>query len=142
MKTLYAALILTLGLSVSALAGQSVPRNSLGGEPAPNYAGVSTCEITSSTGTAALLCTSGEGIILDIVASSVATTDALVIRDSATANTTSTVLYSIDKNSLDKAQRIFPRFKNGLSVNALVAPTAPGSASRPDWVIVYTKDVK
>lgn len=141
MKKLVAGLFLALGLSIPASAAQSSPRNSTGVELQPNYAGVSTCEITAGTGTAALLCTTGSGIILDVAASSVASTDAIVLRDSATANTTSTVLYSIDKNSLDKAQRIFPRFKNGLSANALVAPTAIGAASRPNWVIVYVKDL-
>lgn len=140
-KYVYMAL-LTVGLSIPAFAATSVPITTSDKQLIDSkFAGVSTCEITNGTGTAALLCTSGPGIILDIVASSVATTDAIVIRDSATANTTSTALYSIDKNSLDKANRVFPRFKNGLSVNALVAPTGANTASRPDWIIVYTKDL-
>jgi hypothetical protein len=72
----------------------------------------------------------------------VATTDMLVLRDSATANTSSTVLLAFDKNSIDKSERLYPRFKNGLSVNALVAPTPSGSASRPNWTIVYTQKLK
>lgn len=135
------AVFLALGLSVSAYAVQSIPKGTDGGPLEPKYAGVSSCEITSTTGTAAVLCTSGSGIILDVFASSVATTDSIVIRDSATANTSSAVLFSVDKNSLDKALRIYPRFNNGLSVNATVAPTAPLIA-RPDWIVIYNKDLK
>ena len=141
MKKLFQASLLTVGLSMSVFAAQSSPKSLIGNELDPKYAGVTTCEITSSTGTTALLCTSGAGIILEVFGSSVAATDMLVFRDSATANTSSTVLLAIDKTSVDAKSRIYPRFKNGLSVNALVAPTAPGSASRPNWTILYVKDL-
>lgn len=141
MKRWLTASILTLGLSISVYAVQTVPENTNGSELEPKYSGVSTCEITSSTGTSALLCTSGAGIILEVYGSSVAVTDTLVFRDSATANTSSTVLLAIDKTSVDAKSRIYPRFKNGLSVNALVAPTAPAAGSRPNWTVLYTKDL-
>lgn len=142
MKKLFAASLLTLGLSISAFAVQTTPLNNKGMELDPKYGAVSSCEITSSTGTSALLCTSGSGIILEVYASSVAATDTIVFRDSATANTTSTVLLAVDKNSLDKQMHVFPRFNNGLSVNLLVAATGGGTASRPNWTVLYTKDLK
>lgn len=140
MNKLIKASFLAMGLSVSAFA-DTIPVNSKGSEMNPAYAGVKTCEITNSTGTNAVLCATGSGIILDVFASSVAATDTIVMRDSATANTTSTVLFSATQSSVDKALRIYPRFKNGLSVNALVAPT-PGSVSRPNWTIVYTQSLQ
>lgn len=142
MKQLYLASLLAVGLSISALAVQTVPKNTLGDSLDSAYAGVKTCEITSSTGTAALLCATGPGIILQVIASSVAVTDTIVFRDSGTANTTSTVLLAIDKTSLS-ARNIYPRFNNGLSANALVAPAANGgAASRPNWTVIYTQDLK
>lgn len=142
MKQLYLASLLTVGLSISAFAVQTVPLNTKGVETDPTYAGVKTCEITSSTGTAALLCATGSGIILDIYASSVAATDTIVFRDSNTANTSSTVLLEITQANL-AARHIYPRFNNGLSMNAIVAPTAPGTnTSRPNWTVVYSQDLK
>jgi len=134
------ALFLTVGLSISAFAAkgaQDVPVDLKGGSLNPQYGGIATCRVTSSTGTVALLCDTGSGIILDVVASSVAVTDSIVFRDSATANTSSTVLYSIDKGGLLEKPNVFPRYKNGLSVNALVAPTGAGPTSAPSWTITY-----
>jgi len=131
-----------VGLSISALAVQTVPLTSKGDQVDPQYSGIKTCEITSSTGTAALLCASGSGIVLDVFASSVAATDTIVFRDSNTANTSSSVLLEITQANL-AARHIYPRFNNGLSINAIVAPTAPGtSTSRPNWTVVYTQDIK
>lgn len=146
MKKVYLAL-LTVGLSAPTFAAQSVPIPTSDKQIMDSkFAGVSTCVIDQSTGTSAVLCTTGSGIILDVVASSVATTDTLFIRDTATANTsvssTSGLIYAIDKNSLDKANRVFPRFKNGLSANAGVSPTVhAGNALFPSWIIVYVKDL-
>lgn len=145
MKKYVMSALLSVGLSVSAFANQTTPQNPQGTQLDPKYGGISACEITNSSGTSDVLCATGAGIILDVYASSVATTDMLVVRDSATANHTSTVLIGIDKNSLDKAVRIFPRFNNGLSVRLLTAATAAtegSNASRPNWVIIYSKDIK
>lgn len=142
MKQLYLAALLAVGLSISAFAVQTVPLNTKGDMVDPAYSGVKSCEITSSTGTAALLCATGPGIILQVLASSVAVTDTIVFRDTPTANTSSTVLLAIDKNSLS-ARNIYPRFNLGLSANALTAPAASGgAASRPNWTIIYTQDLK
>jgi hypothetical protein len=142
MKQLYISALLTVGLSISALAVQTTPKDTSGNSLEPLYAGVKTCEITNSTGTAALLCATGSGIVLDVYASSVAATDTIVFRDSATANTSSTVLLEVTQANL-AARHIYPRFNNGLSANCIVAPTAAGTnTSRPNWTIVYTQDTK
>src|SRR5882672_6646540 len=112
MKKLQTALLM-VGLSASAFGAQSVPITTTDKQlVAPQFAGVSTCIYQASTGT---LCTVGSGIILDIIGSSVASTDNIVVRDSATENTSSTVLYSINQGSLN-APHVFPRFKNGLAI--------------------------
>lgn len=141
MKQLYLSSLLVVGLSISALAVQTVPKDTSGNGLEPLYAGVKTCEIANSTGTAALLCATGSGIILDIYASSVAATDSIVFRDSATANTSSTVLLAVTQANL-AARHIYPRFNNGLSANCLVSPGASAAGSRPNWTIVYTQDMK
>lgn len=141
MKRSFVALFLAMGLSISAYgAGLSVvksPVDQKGGIALPNYAGASSCEITSSTGTNAVLCDTGEGIILGVYGSSVAATDPLVMRDSATANTSSARLLTVDLTTLSKPAQMFPRYKNGLSVNAMVAPTAAGTGSNPSWYVIY-----
>lgn len=142
MKKLAMYTLLVLGLSVSAsFAADNVPTNTLGGQTEPVYAGASSCMITNSTGTTNLLCTSGAGIILGIYGSSVAVTDQLVIRDSNTANSTSSPLIAVDLTALSKPAQMFPRFVNGLAVKLSVAPTAGNGVSEaiPAWTIVYRK---
>lgn len=136
MKSYLKASFLVLGLSISAFAADTVPVDHKGNATLPEYAGAKACEITSSTGTSALLCDSGPSVILRIIGSSVTSTDQLVFRDSATANGTSTVLFSIDKASLLEPNQVYPKFANGLDVKAGVAPAGSGSA-RPSWTIIY-----
>ncbi len=136
MKKSFVLSILAVGLSISAYAADKVPTSILGTETNPKYAGASSCEITNSTSTRAVLCATGTGIILDIVGSSVAAADQIVFRDSATANTTSTRLYTTDLTALAKGA-IFPSFKNGLSVNVNTAATAAGPAQTPAWTVIY-----
>ena len=138
MKKLLATSFLTVGLSLSAFAADSGPRSTLGDTTLPQYAGTSSCMITSSTGTAAVLCYSGPGVILQVIASSVTTTDYLTLRDSATANTSSTELSRIQNSGLPGIY-VYPRFKNGLSVNASAIP-GPGASGA--WTIIYTKDLR
>lgn len=133
MKKAYAAL-LVVGLSISAFAADRVPSDTKGGVTPPAYAGTNTCVITASTGTTALLCATGAGIILQVIGSSVATTDYLTFRDSATANVVSSTLTSVSKGDLAGIY-VYPRFYNGLSVNASSAPGAVTGA----WTIIYTK---
>lgn len=132
--------LLTVGLSIPAFSAPSSdlsPVSDKGFLGVPEFSGASTCEITNSTSTTALLCDTGAGIILGVHGSSVAATDQIVFRDSATANTSSTRLLTTDITDLLRPGQGLPRYKNGLSVNCLVAPTAAGTTSRPAWTIVY-----
>lgn len=137
MKSLVRASILTLGLSMSVFAAVRVPMGSDGSSSHPQFSGVSTCMITNSTGTSNLLCTSGAGIILQVIGSSVATTDYLTFRDTNTANGSSTELMRVSQSNLAGIY-VYPRFKNGLGVTASVAaPVGTGA-----WTIIYTKDLQ
>ena len=137
MKKLLTASFLSLGLSISVMAADSTPVSTKGDATHPQYAGQSTCMIGASTATAAVLCASGSGIILQVIGSSVATTDYLTFRDTSIANTSSAMLTLIDKNSLNGVY-VYPRFKKGLSVNASAAPGTTTSA----WTIIYAKDLQ
>jgi hypothetical protein len=140
MKKLFVASFLSLGLSISAFGAGLVvdksPVDQKGGIAQPAYAGASSCMITASTGTSAVLCDTGEGIILGVYGSSVAATDQIVFRDTATANTSSTKLLIADLTALSKPAQMFPRYKNGLSANVSVAPAAAGTAT-PAWTVIY-----
>lgn len=133
MKKLYAISLLTMGLSIPGFSADIVPVDTTGGTTEPNYAGVSTCMITTSTSTRAVLCDTGAGIILQVVGSSVVTTSYLTFRDSATANTTSTELLRLDQVSIDD-MKVYPRYKNGLSVNA---SSDPGAGPTGGWTVIY-----
>lgn len=137
MKKLLTATFLSLGLSTAVLAADLVPVSSKGDTTPAQFAGNATCVIGNSTGTAAVLCASGSGIILQVIGSSVATTDYLTFRDTSVANTSSAMLTLIDKNSLNGVY-VYPRFKKGLSVNASAAPGVTTSA----WTIIYAKDLQ
>lgn len=142
MKKLVMYALLVLGLSVSASnAADMVPINTLGVQTEPAYAGAQSCAITATTGTTSLLCATGPGIILGVYGSSVAATDQLVIRDSATANSTSVPLIAVDLTALSKPAQMFPRFVNGLAVKVNVAPTAGAASGQaiPAWTIIYAK---
>lgn len=136
MNKLFVA-FLTVGLSISAFGADLVPSDTKGGVTEPSYAGASSCEITAGTSTRAVLCDTGKGLILDVFVSSMASTDPLVLRDSATANTSSTRLLTVDSTSVGAIHHVYPRYYNGLSANALVAPTAAGVGSNPSWTIIY-----
>ncbi len=132
MKKLFSAALLSVGLSISAFA-ETTPQDQAGDQLFPEYAGLSSCMITASTTTLPVLCDTGNGIILQVIGSSVVTTSYLTFRDSATANTSSTELGRIDQASLDKV-RVYPRYKNGLSVNAS-STAGPGATGA--WTIIY-----
>lgn len=137
MKKLVTASILTMGLSISVFAADTTPVDTKGNETPVAFAGRSTCVIGNSTGTTAVLCASGSGVILQVIGSSVAVTDYLTFRDSATANKTSAVLTGISQANIPGVF-VYPRFKNGLSVDASVAaPIGTGL-----WTVIYTNDLR
>lgn len=137
MKKLLATSFLSLGLSISAFAANSTPITTKGEQTNPAYAGVSSCMITASTGTSAVLCATGSGVVLQVIGSSVTTTDYITLRDSATANTSSAESMRVSASGLAGVY-YYPRFKNGLSANVSVAPVAGTGA----WTIIYTKDLQ
>lgn len=109
-----------------------------------DWVGAIPCGVDSSTGTNAVLCASGRSIIYGVIISSVAATDFLVIRDSATANTTSTALHAVwgagtgsVASGASTTQLItFPKplkVTNGISINASVAP----GSTRSRWTLLY-----
>ena len=132
MKKFLVVSLLAAGLSIPAFAADSVPVDTIGNATDPRYAGSSSCMLTFSTGTSALLCTTGPGVILEVIGSSVTTTDYLTFRDSNTANTSSTELARISQGNLAGVY-VYPRYKNGLSVNASGAPVPATGA----WTIIY-----
>lgn len=138
MKRLVISSLLTLGLSIAAVATETVPVDTKGNETHPQFSGVSTCLLTASSTTLPVLCATGSGIILQVVASSVTTTDYLVFRDSATQNLTSTELMRLSASGI-AGMYVYPRFKNGLSVNASATP-GPGATGA--WTVIYNKDLR
>lgn len=164
MKKLVYASLLSMGLSISAFAITTPNSTRDNNQVPPQYSGVKACIIDNSTGTTSLLCTAGgtvapyigagssgpitSGIILDIIASSVATTDNIVVRDTNIANTTNSstggLLMYIDGNSVQAkgGLHVFPRFKAGLNIQAQVAPgTSVGNTQHPAWTVIYTTDL-
>jgi hypothetical protein len=132
------ASILTLGLSISVSAADLVPVNTKGEQTHPQYAASSTCMLTASSTTLPVLCATGSGIVLQVIASSVTTTDYIVMRDTATQNVTSTELLRLSASGI-AGTYVYPRFKNGLSVNASATP-GPGATGA--WTVIYTKDLR
>lgn len=131
----FLTLALALSLSVPALAAKGAlesPVTQKGNTADAEYAGTNTCVVDNSTGTTALLCDSGKGIILEVIGSSVTSTDYLTFRDSDTANTSSTELLRVSQGDLSSVN-VWPRYSNGLSVNASVAPDAGSGA----WTVIY-----
>lgn len=146
MKKLFYVLGLALTLSGLAHAAVQAPRDQRGQVlDTINWVGAIPCGIDSSTGTNVVLCGSaGRGAVYGVIVSSVATTDYIVFRDSATANTTSNVVTSVFasgsgsiNSGASTTQLIkFPvpiKFTNGISVNA---NSAPGT-TRSRWTILY-----
>lgn len=123
---------LTLSLSIPAMALE-VPVSQKGALIThPGFAGAKTCVIDNSTGTAALQCADGSGVVVEVIGSSVAATDYLTFRDTDTANTSSAELLRVSQGNLSGV-KVYPHFQNGLSVNASVAPSPASGA----WTVIY-----
>jgi hypothetical protein len=132
-------LLLALVLSVGSVANASIrtAKDDLGHTiQNVNLVGADTCLVVTTT---PVLCTSGAGFVYGVIASSVATTDYLVIRDSATANTSSTMLVPSVWGVVAGTVQTFPapaKFTNGLSININNASTGVGG-----WTVIYKKKV-
>lgn len=112
--------------------------------PTVDWVGAIPCGVDSSTGTNSVLCGSGAGIVYGVIASSLAATDFITFRDSATANASSIALHSVfatgtgaNASGASTTQLIkLPRpikFSNGISVTASAAP----GSTRSRWTILY-----
>lgn len=135
MNKLLKASLLTVGLSISAFAADKVPVDTTGGPTLPAYAGSHVCRIDVTTGTNAVLCTSGPGVILQVYGTNIASTDVVVFRDSATANTTSSSLTVVAQN-ISSGIFVYPRFVNGLSANYIGSGLTGTTGT---WTIIYKK---
>lgn len=137
MKRLFTAL-LGLMLAAPAFAGMDLPTDQ-GGIPVADaqLAGGDTCVIEASSATRPVLCVTGKGVVLAVLASSLAaTTDFLTFRDSATANTTSTKLgvFGFGAQNGSTSNVVFFRFTNGLSVDSSAVQGGAGV-----WTVIYRK---
>jgi hypothetical protein len=142
-KKLLFFLIAFLAVSLSE-AAVNAPRDTRGESlHTIDFVGAIPCNVDISTGTNAVRCGSAErGVVFGVIASSLAAGNYVVLRDSNTANTSSTVSTTIfaDDPGADEGGDItmihkFPvpiRFLNGISVNASAAPTGAGR-----WTILY-----
>lgn len=132
------AMLLALGFIASpSFAAVDVPNNQHGEAINDSIlAGADSCVIDNSTGTTALLCTTGAGVVLGVVNTSTTATDFLTFRDSATANTSSAKLMVVGATAVNsRVDGPLARFSNGLSVNASVAPPV----ATGHWTILYRK---
>lgn len=109
-----------------------------------DWVGALPCRIDSSTGTNAVLCGSANtrNVVYGVIVTSVTATNFIVLRDTNTANTSSTKALSLladneheDEGVATSMMVKFPvpmLFTNGISINASVAPAGEGS-----WTILY-----
>lgn len=136
MKKAYIAALLAMGLSISAFAADIVPQNQTGVPTDPRFSGSKTCIVGPSTGTTALLCASGSGIILQMIGSDLnSSTEALVLRDATTTTpaVAVTTLAAINGASI-AGIFVYPRFYNGLTVTPLSNAT-----NNELWTIIYAQ---
>lgn len=145
MKKLLLLVSLLFGMSLKTWAAVGAPRDSIGFPlDTIDWVGAIPCNIGTSTGTNSVLCGSGRIVVYGVIASSVPTTDFLVMRDTATANQTSSTATIVFANGTGASATgvatqtfKFPvpmKFSNGLSINAIPAPTSPNG---PGWTVLY-----
>lgn len=145
MKKFLYALMLVLGVASVSTAAVKPPKDDRGITlPVVEFVGVKTCVINTSTGTNAVLCATGKGLAYGVLISSpISVADWVVLRDSATANTTSSSFTVVGTQPEGPAQvyagaslmRKFPfplQFTNGLSVNSVLSPQ-----NGELWTILY-----
>jgi hypothetical protein len=140
MKKSLIAFAVLLGLSASSYA-VNAPKDSTGAQlPTIDWIGASTCRLTSADTTSGKLCTTGSGQVYGVVVSSCANTNYVVMRDSATANTSSTPIvtnWCFDSGATAAGSIMFKypvpmQFTNGLSANVNSTLTGVG-----EIVILY-----
>lgn len=145
MKKLFLFLMVGFLLASVTSAGVRVPLDTKGNSlNTVDWIGATPCNIDIATGTVAVGCgTAGPAIVYGIIASSIAATNFVVFRDSATPNATSstaTIVYAAGTGSNSSGSNTtqffkFPvplKFSNGISINANAAPVV-GAV----WTILY-----
>jgi hypothetical protein len=146
MKKFLLAVFAVLGLTTVSMAGVSAPKDQSGETlPTMDFVGADTCRLTSADTTSGKLCFSGKGQVYGVSVSSDAATNFMVLRDSATANTSSTpslILWNTSGGANTQLQ-VLPapaKFSNGLSANvAATIPAAGSLGAQSEWVIYYRK---
>jgi hypothetical protein len=142
MKKLLIAVIATLSLSAVAFAATRAPRDISGNQLSSlDYLGADGCRFTSASSTNATLCENEAGMVYGVVVSSCAVSNYVVLRDSATANTSSTPMLTVwceDSGADEDGTMIHKlpvplKFGNGLSANMSSALTGVGE------VVVITR---
>jgi hypothetical protein len=148
MKKFLLTVFAVLGLTAVASASVAAPKDSNGQTlPTMDFVGADTCRVTASDSTNGKLCFTGKGFVYGVSVSSDAATNYALFRDSATANTSSTVSMVIwnDTTEADEGGTLTTvialpapaKFTNGLSVNLNAA--LPGTGTGSEWVIFYRK---
>lgn len=147
MKKIFWLFVLALALPSFVHAAVNAPRDAKGKVLSTvDWVGAIPCGIDSSTGTNVVLCGgTGRNAVYGVIISSIPSTDYLVFRDSATANTSSSIAATViangsDANATGASTTLFfkfpvpLKFTNGISVNA---SAAPASSTRGRWTILY-----
>lgn len=141
MKRLF-LLLSVLFVANAANGAVTVPVDQKGNAADIEYAGASTCNIRNTA--SAVLCASGQGVVYGVIITSMPVMNTLVLRDSDTANTTSSSFTAVQPNG-DGATatgigtmviRKFPvplKFSNGLSADGSGNAVPVGG----EWTILY-----
>jgi hypothetical protein len=137
--------VAALFVSGSAFAGVKAPKDANGSTlPTIDFVGAETCRLTSADSTNGKSCSATPAVVYGVLVSSDSATNYMVFRDSATANTSSTVkfvLWNDDQNADEDVTKTlihrFPvpvKFSNGISANVNAAISA---GTQSDWIVIY-----
>ena len=128
-------------IAVSTVEAVNPPKDQRGNTlPTIDWVGASPCVIDASHGAGAVGCSTGTAIVYGVIASSVAGTNFLVFRDSATANvasSTAAIVYPVGSSFGSNTTQLirFPvplKFNNGISANLNTTVQTGGI-----WTILY-----
>jgi len=139
MRRIILSLGLVLGMVSASYSAIPVPTDKQNAQVIdPRWAGASVCDMSISSGTQDVLCATGKGVIFGVIVSSSAGASSLFVtlRDTATANHSSSVLsVHTAANSVASTLLTFPvsiKFVNGLNATMSAAP-----GSNEHWEILY-----
>lgn len=144
MKGLFIA-VLALVVAAPSFAAVKAPKDTSGAVlPTIDFVGADTCRVDNSTGTNAIVCASGSGLVIGVSFTAAYSSSTLVLRDSATANTSSTPLWTAlaetdreDEGTAVTLMHKLPapiKFANGLTVNSSAA-----LGTGAEVIVIYRK---